>query len=68
MENNSSVDFHGFGLGDEEGLIDSTVDGLCNHVGFTEVAAPRGCWRLFEQNKSLDSRLREEAERHLHYI
>jgi hypothetical protein len=36
---------------------------LCNHVGFTDVAAPRGCWRLFEQKKLLDSRLREGAER-----
>jgi hypothetical protein len=35
------------------GMIDSRVGDLCNHVGFADVAAPRGCWRLFEQNKSL---------------
>jgi hypothetical protein len=26
---------------------------------FTDVAAPSGCWRLFEENNLLDSRLRE---------
>jgi hypothetical protein len=31
------------------------VGDLCNHVGFTDVAAPRGCWRLLEQQKSPDS-------------
>jgi hypothetical protein len=29
-------------------LIDSN---LCNHVVFTDVAAPIGCWQLFEQNR-----------------
>jgi hypothetical protein len=65
-----SVNFHRFGLGDaggpidsrvgdlcnHVGPIDSRVGDLCNHVGFTDVAAPRGCWRLFEQKKSPDSR------------
>jgi hypothetical protein len=41
----------------------SRVGDLCNHVSFTDVATPRGCWRLFEQKQSLDSRLREGAER-----
>jgi hypothetical protein len=51
-------------LGDAGGPIDSRVGDLCNHVGFTDVAAPRGYWRLFEQKKSPDSRLREgRAER-----
>jgi hypothetical protein len=52
-----SVNFHRFSLGDAGGLIDSRVSDLCNHVGFTDVAAPRGCWQLLEQKKLLDSRL-----------
>jgi hypothetical protein len=56
VENKRSVNFHRFGLGDAGGPIDSIVGDLCNHVGFTDVAAPRGCWRLFEPKKSLDSR------------
>jgi hypothetical protein len=40
MENKRSVNFHRFGLGDAGGLIDSSVGDLCNHVGFTDVAAP----------------------------
>jgi hypothetical protein len=39
MENKSSVNFHGFGLGDAGGPIDCRADDLCNHVGFTDVAA-----------------------------
>jgi hypothetical protein len=64
VENKHSVKVHTFGLGDAGGGIDSRVGDLCNHVGFTDVAAPRGCWRLFEQNKSPgpDSRLRERAD------
>jgi hypothetical protein len=55
VENKRSVNFHRFGLGDAGCLIDSRVADLCNHVGFTDVAAPRGCWRLFEQKKSSQS-------------
>jgi hypothetical protein len=62
VENKRSVNFHRFGLGDAGGAIDSRVGDLCNHVGFTDVAAPRGSWQLFEQKKSLDSRLREGVE------
>jgi hypothetical protein len=65
VENKRSVNFHRFGLGDARGPINSIVGDLCNHFGFTDVAAPRGCWRLFEQKKSQDSRLREGAERKL---
>jgi hypothetical protein len=50
-------------MGDAGGPIDSRLGDLCNHVGFTDVAAPRGSWLLFEPKKSLDSRLREGAER-----
>jgi hypothetical protein len=50
-------------LADAGGPIDSRVGDLCNHVGFTDVAAPRCCWQQFEQKKSLDSHLRERAER-----
>jgi hypothetical protein len=62
VENKRSVNFHRFGLGNAGGPIDSRVGDLCNHVGFTNLAAPRGCWRLFEQKKPLDSRLREGVE------
>jgi hypothetical protein len=55
VENKRSVNFYWFGLGDAGGPIDSRVGDLCNHVGFTDVAAPRGCWRLFEEKKSLRS-------------
>jgi hypothetical protein len=61
-ENKRSVKVHRFGLGDAGGPIDSRVCDLCNHVGFNNVAAPRGCWRLFEPKKSPDSWLREGAE------
>jgi hypothetical protein len=57
VENKRSVNFH-----DARDKIDSRDSDLCNHVGFTDVAAPRGCWRLFEQKKSLASQLREGAE------
>jgi hypothetical protein len=57
VENKRSVNFHRFGLDDAGDPIESSVGDLCKHVGFTDVAAPRGCWRLFEQKKSLDSRL-----------
>jgi hypothetical protein len=54
MENKSPVNFHGFGSGDAGGPIDSRVGDPCNHVDdFTDVAAPSGCWRLFEENKSV---------------
>jgi hypothetical protein len=62
VENKHSVNFHRFGLGDAGGPIESRVGELCNHVGFTDVAASRGCWRLFEQKKLPDSWLREGAE------
>jgi hypothetical protein len=55
MENKSSVNFHGFGLGDAGGPIESSVDDLCNRVGFIDVAAQRFCWRHFEEKNSLDS-------------
>jgi hypothetical protein len=61
VENKRSVNFYRFGLGDAGCPIDSRIGDLCNHVGFTDVAAPRSCWRLLEQNKSQDSRLREGA-------
>jgi hypothetical protein len=63
MENKSSVKIHGFGSGDAGGLIDCRVDDLCNHVGFTDVAAQTSCWRHFEEKNSLDSRLREGKAR-----
>jgi hypothetical protein len=44
-----SAYFHGFGSGDVRDPIDRRVDGLCNHVCFTDVAAPSGCWWLFEE-------------------
>jgi hypothetical protein len=43
MENKRSVNFHGLGLGDAGGPIDRRVYGLCNHVCFTNVAAPSVC-------------------------
>jgi hypothetical protein len=49
---NVMFNFHRFALGDAGGLIDIRVCDLCNHVGFTDVGAPRGCWRLFELKKS----------------
>jgi hypothetical protein len=52
MENKSSVNFHWCGSGDAGVKIDSRVDDLCNHVCFTDVAAPRGCWRHFEEKGS----------------
>jgi hypothetical protein len=63
MENKSYVNFHGFGSGDAGGPIDCSVGYLCNHVGFTDVAAQTSCWRLLEEKHSLDSRLREGTER-----
>jgi hypothetical protein len=36
---------------------------FCNHVCFTDVAAPSDCWRLFEEKNSLDLQLREGVER-----
>jgi hypothetical protein len=39
VENKRSVNFHRFGLGHAGGSIDSCVGDLCNHVGFTDVAA-----------------------------
>jgi hypothetical protein len=59
VEIKRSVKFHRFGLGDAGGPIDSRVGDLCNHIGFTDVAAPRDCWRLFEQKKLPDWQLRE---------
>jgi hypothetical protein len=59
VENKRSVNFHRFDLSDAGGPIDSRVGDLCNHVGFIDVAAQS--WRLFEQKKSPDSRLREEG-------
>jgi hypothetical protein len=52
VENKRSVNFHRFGLCDAGGSINSRIGDLCNHVGFTDVAAPRGCWRLFKQQKN----------------
>jgi hypothetical protein len=52
VKNTSSVNFHGFGLGDAGGPIDSIVDDLCNYVAFTDIAART-------EKNSLDSRLRE---------
>jgi hypothetical protein len=49
MEFKRSVNFHGSGSGDTGGPIDRRVDGLCNDVCFTDVAAPSGRWRLFEE-------------------
>jgi hypothetical protein len=43
MENTSVVT----GWGDAGGPIDSRLDDLCNHVGFTGIAAQTGCWRHF---------------------
>jgi hypothetical protein len=63
MDNTSYVNFHGFGSGDAGGPIDCRVDDLCNHVGFTDVAAQAGCWWHFEEKNSQDSRLREEMAR-----
>jgi hypothetical protein len=54
VENKRSVNFHRFGLA----WAMQGVGDLCNHVGFTDVAAPRGCLK----KKSLDSWLREGAE------
>jgi hypothetical protein len=51
MEIKRSVNFHRFGQGDAGGQIERRVDGLCNHVCFTDVAAPSGCWRLFEEQE-----------------
>jgi hypothetical protein len=45
MESKSSVNFHKFGEGDPAVLVDSRVHDLSNHVGFTDVAAPRVCWQ-----------------------
>jgi hypothetical protein len=33
----------------QAGPVDRRVDGLCNRVCFTDVAAPSGCWRLSEE-------------------
>jgi hypothetical protein len=56
MEKKSSVNFGRCG-----GPIHCRVDDLCNHVGFTDVAAQTSCWRHFVEKKSLDLRLREGA-------
>jgi hypothetical protein len=51
-ENKSSANFHGFGSGDAGFPVQSLVDVLSNRVGFTDVAAPRGSWRHFEEEKT----------------
>jgi hypothetical protein len=71
VENKRSINFHRFGLGDAGGPIDSRVCDLCNHVGFTDVAAPSSFTDVAAPSsftdvaadgclnkKSLDSRLR----------
>jgi hypothetical protein len=40
VENKRSAKFHRFDLGDAGGSIESRVGDLCNHVGFTDEAAP----------------------------
>jgi hypothetical protein len=60
VENKCSVNFHWFGLGDAGGPIDRRVGDLCNHVRFTDEAAPRGFWRLFEYKKSLGKRAKTD--------
>jgi hypothetical protein len=55
MENKGSINFHRFDLGDAGGPIDSRLDDLCNHAGFTDIAALRGCWRHFEEKNPLIS-------------
>jgi hypothetical protein len=57
VENKRSANFHRFGLGDAGGPIDSRVGHLCNHVGFTDVAAPIAYWlAAVWAKKSIDSR------------
>jgi hypothetical protein len=52
MEIKSSVNCHGLGYGDAGSPIDCRVDDLCNHIGFTDVAAQTSCWRHFEEKNS----------------